>query len=90
MCNRVYTFSSDIFWFKDTDDETDSLEPGEKYEMTSEEDKHTLEIFFTTVADAGQYICIAKDDVSSSHWLFELTVEGSFYFLFHKNLALVG
>lgn len=67
---------TDVYWFKEGVDDTDAIESDDKFEVTSQEDRHSLEIFFTSSQDNGQYLCLAKNDVTSSHWLFGLTVEG--------------
>jgi len=66
----------DVYWFKEGDDDTDALETNDKYEVTEQDGKHSLEVFFTTPDDNGQYLCLAKNDTTSSHWLFGLNVEG--------------
>lgn len=67
---------TDVYWFKEGVEDTDAIESDDKYEVTSQDDRHTLEIFFASAEDSGQYLCLAKNDVTSSHWLFGLAVEG--------------
>lgn len=75
LCSS-YLLLPDVYWFKEGDNDTDAIETNDKYEVTTDDSRHTLEIFFTTPEDSGQYLCLAKNDVTSSHWLFGLTVEG--------------
>lgn len=70
---------ADVYWFKEGKNDTDAIETDEKYEVVCDGDRHSLEIFNASPDDSGQYLCLAKNDSTSSHWLFGLQVEGELY-----------
>lgn len=67
---------TDVYWFKEGENDSVAIECDEKYEVVTRDDSHYLEIYDVTEADYGQYLCLAKSDATSSHWLFGLQVEG--------------
>lgn len=66
-----------MYWFREGEDDSVTIESDEKYEVLSQNDNHTLEIYNITKDDHGQYLCLVKNDTASSHWLFGLRVEGT-------------
>ncbi|XP_067930969.1 uncharacterized protein [Watersipora subatra] len=66
-----------VYWFKEGEDDADSIETNEKYELSSDGNNHHLEVFYVSGEDEGQYTCVARGEATSSYWLFGLTVDES-------------
>ncbi|XP_013412510.1 titin [Lingula anatina] len=73
-CEVKGTQPIDVFWYRDNKTVV-QLEDEDKYECSTEADVHTLEVFDTTKADQGQYMCIVINEKGQSYWTFGLKVE---------------
>ena len=52
------------------------LEEDERSDVTIQDSKHCVEVYNTSSADAGQYLCIGVNDLGQCNQSFKVTVQG--------------
>lgn len=66
----------DVFWYKEGA-EVVQLEEDEHYDLLHKDSEYSLEIYNTSTADVGQYLCIAVNEQGQCNQSFSLKLEGN-------------
>lgn len=76
----VFIPPTDVFWYKVSNEGTEELE-GERYHTYYDEGVHYLEVYDTSTSDAGEYLCVAVNEIGECSRFFVLNVRGKYYAL---------